>query len=185
MAQCGESTGFTCWSWVFMLVILSSNFLFHYDMNHIKEGKVSFLATPLCSIYAAHLSIIQPTLSKTERWVKEGQQVWSQKRSNQDFYHLNDMFPNFTYCTNCDLFTDFICEIFSFCKRIYSWQELRPNYESVLSVKCTPFQGISHFSFFSLHGGLQHITRPSGYIGFLSVLKLCIKLHLADTVDTV
>lgn len=52
-------------------------------------------------------------------------------------------------------------------------------------MSCTPFQGISHFSFFSLHGGLQHITRPSGYISFLSVLKLCIKLHLADTVYTV
>lgn len=60
---------------VFMLVTLSSNFLFHYDNYHIKKGKkvshifgpsnnvplrqVSFLATPLCSIYAPQLSIIQ------------------------------------------------------------------------------------------------------------------------------
>lgn len=76
--------------------------------NNVPLRQVSLLpailATPLCSKYAAHLSI-KPTFSKTERWVKEGQQVWSPKRSNQDFYHLNNMFPNFTSCIICDLFT--------------------------------------------------------------------------------
>lgn len=95
-----------------------------------------------------------------------GQRRWTSliaKEIKSRFLSLE--FPNFTYFINCDLFTGhdavtsyFVCEIFSLCKRIYSWQELRPNYESVLSVKCTPFQGISHFSFFSLHGGLQHKT---------------------------
>lgn len=32
---------------------------------------------------------------------------------------------------------------------------------------------------FCLWRGLQHITTPSGFIGFLSEPKLCIKLHLA------
>lgn len=96
MAQCGYSVQAShVGAVVFMPVTLSSNFLFH--IRH-KEGKkncykclyvdpsnnvplrqvsllLAILATPLCSIYAAHLSIIQPTLSKTERWVKEGEQV--------------------------------------------------------------------------------------------------------------
>lgn len=95
---------------------------------------------------------------------------------------MNYVFPNFTYCINCDLFTGHgaiksytVCEIFSLCKRIYSWQELWPT----MSQFCQ-WGGIPQFSFFSLHEWLQH-TMLSGYIGFLSVLKLCIQLHLADS----
>lgn len=122
------------------------------------------------------LTIIQPTLSKTERWVKRFD------RWTEDFYHLNYVFPNFTYCINCDLFTGHgaiksytVCEIFSLCKRIYSRQELRPT----MTQFCR-WGGILHFHF-SLHEWLQHITMLSGCTGFLSVLKLCIKLHLADS----
>lgn len=91
------------------------------------------------------LTIIQPTLSKTERWVKRFD------RWTEDFYHLNYVFPNFTYCINCDLFTGHgaiksytVCEIFSLCKRIYSRQELRPT----MTQFCR-WGGILHFSFLS------------------------------------
>ncbi len=87
------------------------------------------------------LSIMQLTLSKTEMG-----QIWStsvlaeviKSRFLSFEWYFNQLFPTFTYCINFDIvyrYDTVNLKIFSLCKRIYSWQELRPNYESVLSVR--------------------------------------------------